>query len=256
MEKLTILIPTRNNQDVIRACLENARWADEILIVDSFSTDATLDICREFGARIIQHEYIQSAKQKNWAIPQCAHPWVLQLDTDEAPDAGLREEILGILQDPPQGTDGYRIPFKHDILGEWVKVCNLYPEYHLRLFRRDVGRFEDKEVHAHVVVPGRVGTLQNHVLHTGMKSISNQLRNIDRYSRYQADELKKRGKRFHWTQLTLRPVGIFAYYFFWTRGFQAGYRGLLLSALNATFDFWSHAKLWELEKFHLPASPK
>ena len=134
--KLSVLLPTFNNAGIVRAALESVRWADEILVVDSYSTDNTLDICREYGARIIQHEYVQSAKQKNWAIPQCAHQWVLQIDTDEVLEAGLREEIQAVLESPPAGVDGFRINFKHQVLGQWVRVCGLYPEYHLRLFRR------------------------------------------------------------------------------------------------------------------------
>jgi glycosyltransferase involved in cell wall biosynthesis len=253
---ISVLLPTFNNADIIRRTLESVRWADEILVVDSFSTDCTLDICREYGTRIIQHQYIQSAKQKNWAIPQCSHPWVLQVDTDEILEPGLRGEIEAVLENTPPGVDGFRIPFKHHILEQWVRAGGLYPEYHLRLFRRDTGRFEDKEVHAHVRVPGQVGTLRHHILHYGMPTISKQLGNTDRYSRYQADELKKRGKRFHWSQPVIRPFGIFAYYYFWKRGFTAGYRGLLFAALNATHDFWAHAKLWELEILDLPASPE
>ena len=256
MEKISVLLPTFNNAEIIRATLESVRWADEILVVDSFSTDSTLDICREYGARIIQHEYVQSAKQKNWAIPQCAHEWVLQVDTDEVVEPALRKEIQAILQGPAPGMNGFRINFKHHVLGKWVRVCGLYPEYHLRLFRRDVGRFEDKEVHAHVRVPGEVKTLRNHILHFGMTSISKQLSNLDRYSRYQADELRKRGKKFHWTQLAARPLAIFCYFYFWKLGFTAGYRGLLLSSINAASDFWSHAKLWELEALKLSASPR
>jgi hypothetical protein len=89
-----------------------------------------------------------------------------------------------------------------------------------------------------------------------MTSLSKQLSNIDRYSRYQADELKKLGKRFRWSQVVLRPPAVFGYYYFWKRGFLAGYRGLWLAAINTTFDFWTHAKLWELETFNLSASPK
>jgi glycosyltransferase involved in cell wall biosynthesis len=254
--KLSILLPTFNNAAYIRPTLESIQWADEILVVDSFSADATLDICREYNARIIQHEYIQSAKQKNWAAPQCAHEWVLQMDTDEVLEEGAQAEIQNAIAHAPDDVHAFRLPRKNHILGEWVKVSNLYPDYQTRLFRRDFGKWQDKEVHAHVEVSGRVETLQHHILHYGMKSISNQLRNLDRYSRYQADELKKRGKKFSWTQITLRPFAIFAYYFFWTRGFTAGYRGLLIAAVNTTFDFWAHAKLWELETFDLPASPK
>jgi len=254
--KLSVLLPTFNNAGIIRATLDSISWVDEILVVDSFSTDNTLDICREYGARILQHEYEQSAKQKNWAIPQCAHDWVFQIDSDEVLEPGLREEIEAVLENPPAGVNGFRINFKHHVLDQWVRVCGLYPEYHLRLFRRDAGRFEDKEVHAHVQVPGEVGTLQRHMLHFGMTSLSKQLSNLDRYSRYQADELRKRGKRFSWSQVVLRPPAVFGYHYFWKRGFLAGYRGLWLAAITMTSDFWVHAKLWELEALNLPSSPR
>jgi glycosyltransferase involved in cell wall biosynthesis len=256
MEKLSILLPTFDDQEIVRDCLESVKWADEILVVDSFSTDHTLDICREYGARILQHEYVNSAKQKNWAIPQCAHEWVLQVDTDERLEPGLQEEIQAILSAPSTDVQGYRIPFKHHILGEWVRVAGLYPEHHLRLFRKSSGSFEDKEVHAHVLVRGRVENLEHHILHFGMTTISKQLENVDRYARYQADELKKRGKRFHGYELILRPPAIFFYYYFWKLGFLAGYRGFLVASISATTDFWSHAKLWGIYTLGLPASPK
>ena len=245
--KISVLLPTFNNAEIIRETLQSIEWADEILVVDSFSTDGTLDICREFGARIIQHEYIQSSRQKNWAIPQCAHEWVLQIDTDEVLEAGAREEILKRTAEASANVQAFSLPRKNHVLGKWLTTANLYPDLQTRVFRRDAGRFEDKEVHAHVTVPGRTEVLEHHVLHYGMTSISKQLRNIDRYSRYQADELRKRGKRFHWTQLAFRPAAVFAYYYFRKLGFTSGYRGLLVASLNATYDFWAHAKLWELE---------
>jgi glycosyltransferase involved in cell wall biosynthesis len=255
-KKLTVLLPTYNNEQAIRDCLESVKWADEILVVDSFSTDQTLALCREYGARIIQHEYIQSAKQKNWAIPQCAHEWVLQIDTDERLEPGAKAEIQNAIVQADASVHAFRIPRKNHVLGPWLTVANLYPDHQTRLFRRDLGRFEDKQVHAHVLVPGRVETLQHHILHYGMPSISKQLRNIDRYTRYQADELRKRDKRFHWYHLLLRPFAVFAYYYFWKRGFTAGYRGLLIAANNTAFDFYAHAKLWELGTLGLEASPK
>jgi glycosyltransferase involved in cell wall biosynthesis len=253
---LSVLLPTYNNESIVRVCLESVKWADEILVVDSFSTDRTLDLCREYGARILQHEYIQSAKQKNWAAPQCAHEWILQIDTDEVLELGAEREIRQRIEFAEADLHAFRIPRKNHILGAWLQVANLYPDYQTRLFRRDVGRFQDKEVHAHVEVPGNIGTLEHHILHYGMTSVSKQLSNLDRYSRYQADELSKRGKRFRWHHLVFRPWAIFGYYYFYRRGFTAGYRGFLVSALNAIFDFWTHAKLWEIQTFHLNASPK
>jgi glycosyltransferase involved in cell wall biosynthesis len=253
-QKLSVLLPTFNNESIVRGCLESVKWADEILVVDSYSTDQTLAICREYGAHIVQHEYIQSAKQKNWAIPQCAHEWVLQIDSDERLEEGAADEIRNIITNADSDVQAFRLPRKNHILGPWLWICNLYPDYQTRLFRRDTVRFENKEVHAHV--PGGEQILRHHILHYGMTSISKQLTNIDRYSRYQADELNKRGTRFHWHQLVLRPLAIFFYYYLWKRGFTAGYRGFLISAINATFDFWAHTKLWEIQMFHLPTSPK
>jgi glycosyltransferase involved in cell wall biosynthesis len=253
--KISVLLPTFNNAEIIRATLECVTWADEILVVDSFSSDATLDICREYGARIVQHEYIQSAKQKNWSIPQCSHEWVLQIDSDEVLEPGAAREIRRAINEAPDDVHAYALRRKNHVLGKWVRAAGLYPDLQTRVFRRDLGRFEDKEVHAHVCVPGKVEVLEHNILHYGMTSISKQLQNIDRYSRYQADELRKRGKRFTWSQLILRPFAVFGYYYFWKLGFMAGYRGLLIASLSMTSDFWTHAKLWELDAFELAASP-
>src|SRR6185436_20692971 len=173
--KISVLLPTFNNAEIVRATLESIRWADEILVVDSFSTDNTLDICREFGARVIQHEYIQSAKQKNWAIPQCAHEWVLQIDSDEVLEPGGEEEIRNRISEAPPHVHAFAVPRKNHVFGRWVRAANLYPDPQTRLFRREFGRLEDKEVHAHLEVPGEIQMLSIHILHYGMTSISKQL---------------------------------------------------------------------------------
>lgn len=245
MAKLTVLLPTYNEEAMIVDCLESVKWADEILVVDSYSTDRTLESARQYGARIIQHEYINSAKQKNWAIPLCEFEWVLQMDADERLEPSLQAEIRGLIKNPPNDVDGYRINFKHHLFGKWIKHAGLYPEYHLRLFRRDVGRFQDLEVDAHVVVPGRVETLHGHILHFGMESISHRLGFIDRYTRYEADEREKRGRRFSIFNITMRPLAAFTYYYLYRLGFLEGIPGLILAAHKADFVFWTYAKLWE-----------
>jgi len=245
MEKLSILLPTFNNEELVRECLESLGWADETLVVDSYSTDRTLEICRAHGARIVQHEYINSAKQKNWAIPQCAHEWILQMDTDERLEGDTVQAIQTVLRNPPTDVDGYKFPFKHHILGKWVRVAGLYPEYHLRLFRKAVGRFQEREVHAHVIVPGRVETIPHHFLHYGMPTISKQFANLDRYSRYEADELAKRGRRVTSFDLVVRPWIAFFYRFIFLSGFTAGFRGFLISIHSGISVFYAYAKLWE-----------
>lgn len=246
--KLSVLIPTFNNEDQIREALENVKWADQIVIVDSFSADRTLEICREYTQDILQHEYINSAKQKNWAIPQCAHEWVFLLDTDERLPLALQDEIKCILQTGiGEGVDAYRVARKTIFLGQWLRVMNLWPDYQTRLFRRSVGRYEDKEVHADIVAPGLALTLKYPLVHKATPTLSKQIGLLDRYSRYQADELEKHGRRFHWIDLLLRPVYVFFYLYFVRRGFAAGFRGLFIAFHQAAFTFFTYSKLWEKE---------
>jgi glycosyltransferase involved in cell wall biosynthesis len=245
LAKLSVLLPVYNEEKKIVECLESIKWTDEILVVDSYSNDRTVEITRKYGARVIQHEYINSAKQKNWAIPQCAYEWVLQIDADERLDDILQEEIKKIIQESPPDFDGYRINFKHHVLGKWMQSCGLYPEYHLRLFRRDAGRFADREVDAHVIVKGKVGTLSGHILHYGVDNLSQRLQPLDRYTKYEADEREKVGRKFSWFNLIIKPPLTFLYYFFYKGGFTEGYRGLIISYLKMDFIFWTYAKLWE-----------
>jgi glycosyltransferase involved in cell wall biosynthesis len=254
--QISILLPTFNSAATVRETLESVKWADEILVVDSFSTDNTLEICQEYGARIIQHEYINSARQKNWAVAQCRHEWVLQIDTDETLEPGAREEIEAALASSAESVQAFRLPRKNHILGRWMRHAGIYPDYQTRLFIRDDGRWVEREVHAHVVVRGEVQTLKHHIMHYGMPNISKQIRNLDRYTRYEADELRKQGVRFGWSRLILRPWFVFLYRYVWLKGFLEGWRGLIVCAYIGIYDFLSQAKLWELEELRLEQSPQ
>src|SRR5215204_1936981 len=128
-QPISILLPTFNSAASVRDTLESVKWADEILVVDSFSTDETIDICREYGARIIQHEYVNSAKQKNWAAPQCTHEWVFQIDTDEIMEAGSREEIEASLSAVAKDVHAFRLPRRNHVLGQWMRRAGIYPDY-------------------------------------------------------------------------------------------------------------------------------
>jgi glycosyltransferase involved in cell wall biosynthesis len=254
--RISILLPTFNSAATVRETLESVKWADEILVVDSFSTDTTLEICRRYGARVLQHEYVNSAKQKNWALPQCTNEWVLQIDTDEVLEPGAREEIEQVLESASPAIDVFRFRRKNHMLGRWIRHAGIYPDYQTRLLRRDAGRWIEREVHAHVHAAGEVGTLQHHILHFGMPNISKQLRNLDRYTRYEADELRKIGVNFGWTRLTLRPCVIFLQRYVWQRGFLEGWRGFILCVYLAIYCFLTQAKLWEMESLGLEQSPR
>ncbi len=244
--RITALIPAFNSLKLMPALLDDLAWADQILVVDSFSTDGTVEYCRQRGADVIQHEYINSAKQKNWAIPQCAHEWVWLIDTDERVPPELAAELQTLLRaGVPDDVDAYRVARKTMFVGEWLKVMNLYPDYQTRLFHRDKGRYEDKEVHADVIVPGKIETLTGALIHNATPTLSKQINLLDRYSRYQADELYKRGVRYRWYNVTLRPIAVFFYLYLFQGGWRVGVRGLFIAFHTMAYTFFTHAKLWE-----------
>ena len=248
MEKITSIIPTFNSEKIIRRCLESVKWADEILIVDSYSTDKTLDICKEYGARIIQHEYINSALQKNWAIPKASYDWIFLLDTDEELESGFVEEVHAVLNSPSDAIDGYWCARKNLVYGKWVKTCGYYPDYLVRLFRKKC-RYIEREVHAHIdVSPGRTGELKHHIIHHDFTDLNKYLTKFPRYMRYELDQLIKEGRKFRLREVTLRPLYMFCWSYFYKQGFRDGIRGLLLSLLHAYYNFAMYMKLWEYER--------
>lgn len=246
-EKVTAIVPTFNNERIIRRCLENVKWADEILIADSYSTDRTLEICREFTDRIIQHEYINSALQKNWAIPQATHDWIFLLDTDEYLEEGLVREIMDALESPQPGIEGYVFPRKNIIYGEWVRTCGIYPDSLVRLFKKKYG-YQSREVHAHIdIPPEHTGKFKHHLIHDDFNDIHSYLIKFARYMKYECDEYWKQGRRFRWRDVTLRPLYVFFWSYFVKQGYRDGVRGFLLSVNKAYYNFMIFMKLWERE---------
>jgi glycosyltransferase involved in cell wall biosynthesis len=248
-EKITTIVPTFNNEKIIRRCLENVKWADEILIVDSFSTDKTLDICREYTDRIIQHKYITSALQKNWAIPQAAHDWIFLLDTDEYLEEGLVDEIIDVLKNPKQGIEGYYFPRKNLIYDKWIRNCGIYPDSLVRLFKRKY-RYQEREVHAHIdIPPEKTDRFKHHIIHDDFNDIESYLNKFARYMRYECDEYWKKGRRYRLWNVTLRPLYFFLWSYLFKKGYKDGIRGLLLSVNRAYYNFMICMKLWEREYY-------
>ena len=245
-EKLTIIIPTYNEEDNIEECIKSALFADEIMVVDSFSTDRTLDIARKYTNRILQHEYVNSATQKNWAIPQATHPWVMILDADERITPQLREEILKELESPK--FDAYYIGRKNHFLGFPLNHGGWSPkeDKNIRLFRKDLSRYEDKEVHADVIVKGSVGELKNPLIHYSYKSLSQYFRKMERYTDWAAKDIVKKGKKVNFFNLVVRPIGDFLKFYFLKRGFLDGFPGLVIALLSSYYVMVKYVKAWEL----------
>lgn len=244
-EKITALIPTFNEEEVIRECLESVRWADEVFVVDSFSTDATVHLAREAGARVVTHEYVNSAAQKNWAIPQARHPWVLLVDADERVTASLREEIRLLLEAGPR-HDGYWIRRVNYFLGKRMNHGGWETDRVIRLFRRDAARYQEREVHAEINLPEPLPMLQHPLLHYSFRSFAQYWRKMRLYSDWGARQLWKDGKRASWVSVGLRPIQRFLKMYVVRAGFLDGMHGLVLAMLGAFSVFLKYAKLWEM----------
>ena len=228
---------------------------DEIIVIDSFSTDRTIEIANSFGAKVIQNEYINSAKQKNWALKHCNYDWVFQIDSDEILEEGAEDIIRNAVENSQQNIHCFKMARKNHVLGKWLKFGGLYPDWEFRLFRKKYGKWWDREVHSRIVVPGEIGLLDTSLIHNGMPNISKQLRNLDRYTRYEADELIKRDIKFSYFKWLIGPPYIFFKRYIILQGFRDGARGLLLAVYASIYLFLSHAKLWEIKILELRKSP-
>ena len=222
-------------------------WADEIFVCDSFSTDATLEIARRYTNRIVQHAYVTSARQKNWATPQLRHEWVLVVDTDERVSPALRREIEAALS-VDCSYDGFRIPRLNHVFGRPIRHGGHYPDYQLRLFRRDHGRYQDRQVHAHVALRGRCGVLSAPLLHFGQRSVEQVTRTyLLRYTAWEAAQKDRDGVRFRPHHLIVRPLGAFVVRYLGQGGFRDGTAGLFMALLVGAYVFLTYARLWQLQ---------
>lgn len=267
-KKITVLIPSYNVEDTISDCIKSALWADEVLVVDSFSKDKTVKIARSLGARVIKHEYVYSAKQKNWAIPKAKNDWVLLLDSDEIITDELRGEIINLAKSGEMDKyDGFGIARKHFFLGKWLRWGGRYPLYNIRLFRKSC-RYEDRDVHAHIILPKvKVKKLNGDILHFSDPTLSHFFKKFNRYTTYQANYMMKfvsRDNKIEWSKifsyyiyakslvkdvwyfLPMVPVMRFVYMFFLRLGFLDGRYGFMIAMLYSFQDYVSKTKFLEL----------
>lgn len=245
MPKLTVIVPCFNVEDIIHDCIASvAPFADEIFVVDSGSTDRTREIAAKFTDRIVVHEYVNSATQKNWAIPQAAHEWVMVIDTDERATPELQEEIKSLMAGEPE-YDGYYIHRQNYFFGYPINHCGWERDDCLRIFKRDSSRYEDKHVHADVLVDsGRIGRLESKFFHYTYTTFDQYLEKFGRYTTWSALDLKAAGKKPSVRNILFRPVFRFFKMYILRQGFRDGLPGLILCMLAAFSVFMKNAKLW------------
>ncbi len=244
MNKLTAIIPTGNEEHNIRAVLESVSFADEIMVVDSFSTDKTVAIAKEYTNFILQREYKYSASQKNWAIPQASHQWILLVDADERVTPELKEEITNLLKDPPHDINAYWIYRMNHFMGKRVKYSGWQNDKVIRLFKRDFCKYEDKMVHAEILTTGNVGFLKNKFHHDTFISLDYHITKLNRYAAWQARDYDKKVNRLTPFHMIIKPLWGFFKHYVIQMGFRDGIVGLVISYLHAYSIWMRYAKLW------------
>ena len=250
--KLTALIPAGNEERHLEACIATVRFADEVMVVvDEASTDATLEIARRLADTVLVHRYENSAAQKNWAIPQAAHPWLLVVDSDERVTPELEADVRRVLEaDGP--ADGYRIFRVNHFMGERIVGCGWQRDDVLRLFRRDRSRYQDRHVHADIIpaddAPYRVEHLEGKFLHYTFDSFEQYLRKHSRYAGWAGEDRAGKTPVVGWRQLLFRPMWRFFRQFFLYAGWRDGLTGFVICWMAAHSVFLKYAHVWEKQQ--------
>lgn len=243
MFPVSVVIITKNEEQNIEDALKSVSDAKEIIVVDSFSSDKTVEICRKYTDKVYQHEWQGFALQKQTAVDYAEGPWVLILDADERVTPALKAEIKAAISD--SGFDGYYMPRENYFIGKWIRHSGWWPDHTLRLFKKEKGRLEPREVHEKVVVQGSVGYLKNPLKHYTYNSISDFTSRSEIYSTLAAKEIRKKSGRAGLFSLTIKPAATFLKMYFLRLGLLDGTRGLMLAVLYSYYTFLKYAKTRE-----------
>jgi glycosyltransferase involved in cell wall biosynthesis len=254
--KLTVTVITRDESAHIAAALQSVAWADEIIVIDSGSTDDTVAIARRHATRVEVRDWPGYSAQKNYAADAASNDWILSLDADERVTPELGAEIRSLLEDEPAAR-GYRMPRVTRYLGRWIRSTDWYPDYQLRLYDRRAGRWNARRVHESVELHGddrhrQAGVLRHELEHYAYRDISHHLATIDRYTTLAAEQWLAEGRRTSALEALVHPPLAFFRNYILRGGIKDGAAGLLVSILNSYYVFLKLAKLWERQ--HAPPS--
>ncbi|MDA0738241.1 MAG: glycosyltransferase family 2 protein [Nitrospirae bacterium] len=243
-----------NEEQNIQECLDTAKWMDEIVVVDAFSTDRTMEICQQFTHKIFQRPWKGFGEQKNFSIHQATSDWVFILDADERITPELRQEMEAILRSPnPEGPVAYSVPRRNYYYGKWIKHAGCYPDRQLRLFKNGVGQLDDEEPHNKFIFEGPRGDLAEPLEHFTERTINDHFRKFRNFTTLAAQERSRSKRRVYWTDLIVRPLFTFYKYFVARKGFCDGMHGFVVSGFASMYTFVKYVKLYE--KFQTFGAP-
>ena len=247
MTKLTVTVISHNEGPHIVEALQSVSWADEIILVDSHSTDDTVERARPHVTRIEVRDWGGYGTQKNHAAALASHDWILSLDADERVTPELAAEIQSLLRTHLPAS-GYKISRVSNYLGQWIRSTDWYPDYHVRLYDRRAAQWSEHTVHESIECPGRVEKLRGELLHYPYRNVSEHLAKIDRYTTLVAEQWSAEGRRSSPWQAVVYPRLAFLRNYILRGGFRDGEAGLLVSKLNSYYVFLKYVKLFEMQR--------
>lgn len=247
MSPISLVIITKNEAQHIGACIQSVPFAQDVVVLDSDSSDETPHLAKAAGARVFVEPWRGFGPQKNRAVELAQHDWVLSLDADERLSSDLRNEIEELLKTNPLEVDAFEIPRMSFHLGRWIRHGGWYPDYQVRLFNRKRASWTQDQIHERVAAQTCL-RLKAPIEHFVFRSLSHQIETNNRYSQLMAENLMTRGQRFSIWSLALKPISKFFETYIWKRGFSDGIPGLIIAVGAAYSVFLKWAKLWELEK--------
>ncbi len=243
---LSVVLITLDCADTLAHCLDSVAWAEEIVIADSGSVDGTVELARARGARVVHQTWLGFGKQKQFAVEQATHDWVLCLDTDERVTPALRDAIEAALRDPSQHA--YEFPRCNRFLGRYLRHGEGYPDLSLRLFHKSHARWSEDVVHEKVITLGTVGRLDGDLLHESAETLDSYLAKQNRYTTLAAEELVGQGGGVSRLQMLLSPLFRFVKFYFFRLGFLDGLPGLVHIVIGCFNSFCKYAKMIEIQK--------
>ncbi len=245
MKELSVIIVAYNEEDRIKRCLESIKWANEIIVVDGFSNDGTVDICKQYTEKIYQRKWDGFISQKNYALSLATKEWVLSLDADEELSELLMDEIKGVLENNDVDCDAYSMPRKTYYLGRWILHSGWYPDRKVRLIKKGAGVWGAVEPHDALIVKGRVCSLKHDILHWSFRNIAHHIQKLNYFTDSAALEIIKTNKRVNITDIIFHPIGMFIKMFLLKKGFLDGIQGFIAAAVSSFHVMMKYAKVWE-----------
>jgi len=246
--KISTVIITFNEENNIKDCLESLKWADEVILVDAFSSDKTIQIAKDYTDKIFQKEWQGYSEQRNFGLSQARNEWVLFLDADERMSDALALEIREIIQDNNGLYNGYYILRQSFYLGRWIKHGEWYPDLKLRLIKKDRAIWSGPSVHEKLILNGKAGYLKNPIYHYTYRDITHHLEKFNHYSTLFAQDAFIKGEKVRLNQLLFKPFIRFIRSYFFKLGLRDGFAGFVIAFMQALEVFLRYAKLKELNK--------